>query len=624
MNTQKQILLIVILFFTMVGGCAAYTAFDIPHRAVTQAEWTHEESVTRGALLFANNCRTCHGIKGEGGVGLQLNKDDFKNQDPLVLAATRAMLTRTLDCGRAGTLMPAWLKDNGGALNARQIEHIVDFLTAPLDPSVKDEAGNATNKGWLEAVEFGHNLNRETNAIVGGDTLDTIAKQHGIGYKELASANGIDANDFDAYLKAGTELKIPGFQAVPDGYTYHVYKDNETIRKIADSQHVGAMILADLNNLPYKYTYGKDKAEYVLLADDNVDVIPGLFPGDTLKLPQGAEYTVTAGDTIQSIAESHGIQPSDITGLNGDVLAGVADDKEIDFERRLKLPAGTKAVVQPGQTTAVIATQHGIAPADLEKSAGVAAGAAVTPGQALTLPADARYVIQTGDTLAKVAAAHGITVDALAQANNLQPTAAIGPEVVLKLPNIDAYTVKGQSLKDVSQTLSNATPESMAEANGIPATAILRIGTKLNLPADAWGSAPPDAKNNGLACVQYTIPNSSFQSLPGVGTATATADTAAPTEISKDVTVTSHANDWTVTADGKDQAPNKGIVSIAKGTAVKFVNAVGLHTINVNGKNDDPPTFKQGETRTITFNTAGKFTIKCDFHPDMLATLFVQ
>lgn len=624
MNTQKQILLIVILFFTMVGGCAAYTAFDIPHRAVTQTEWTKDESVTRGALLFANNCRTCHGIKGEGGVGLQLNKDDFKNQDPLVLAANRAMLTRTISCGRAGTLMPAWLKDNGGALNTRQIEHLVDFLTAPLDPSVKDEQGNATNKGWLEAVEFGHNLNRANTAAVGGDTLDTIAKQHGLGYKELASLNKIDANDYDTILKAGTELKIPGFQAVPDGYTYHVYKDNETIRKVADSQHVGAMQLADLNNIPYKFTYGKDKAEYVLLDDNNKDVIPGLFPGDVIKLPDGAQYTVIAGDTIQSIADLHGIQPSDITGLNGDILAGVANDAPIDFERRLKLPAGTKAVVQPGQTTAVIATQHGIAPADLEKAAGLAAGAAVTPGQQITLPADARYVIQTGDTLAKVAAAHGITVDALAQANGLQANSAISPDVVLKLPKIDGYKVKGQSLKDVSQGFSNVTPESLAAANGIPANAVLRIGTKLNLPADAWGSAPPNTKNNGTACVEFAVPATTFQTLPGLATATAATDTTAPTEISKDVTITAHSNDWTVTADGKDQAPNKGLVSIAKGTVVKFTVAVGLHTININGKNDDPPNFKQGETRNITFNTAGKFTIKCDFHPDMLATLFVQ
>ncbi len=624
MNTQKQILLIVILFFTMVGGCAAYTAFDIPHRAVIQTEWTKEESVTRGALLFANNCRTCHGIKGEGGVGLPLNKDEFKNQDPLVLAANRAMLTRTLDCGRAGTLMPAWLKDNGGALNVRQIEHLVDFLTAPLDPSVKDETGNATNKGWLEAVEFGQNLNRETNAVVGGDTLDTIAKQHVIGYEELASLNKIDVNNLDTYLKAGSSLKIPGFKGMPDGYTYHVYKDNETIRKIADSQHVGAMILADLNNIPYRFTEGKDKAEYTLL-DANNESIPGLFPGDTIQLPEGARYTVAAGDTIQSIADRHGIQPNALTGANNDLLSGLENDKEIDHERKLKLPADAKAVVQAGQTTALIASQHGLTPADLEKANGLPAGAPVTPGQQLTLPADTRYTIQTGDTLAKIAAAHGITADDLAKANNIAPNAAISPDVVLALPKIDKYTVKGQSLKDVSQTLSNVSPESLAETNGVPANAIIRIGTNLALPADAWGSAPPDARNNGLACVQYAVPNSTFQTLPGLATATPEADQNAPEEISKDVTITGHANDWTVTADGKAQEPNKGIISIAKGTVIKFTVAVGLHTLNINGKNDDPMNFKAGDPeRTITFNTAGKFTIKCDYHPDMLATVFVQ
>ena len=73
MNTQKQIFLIVILFFVFTGGCTAYSIIELPSRAPSQVKWTKEQSVERGALLFANNCRTCHGIKGQGGVGLPLN-----------------------------------------------------------------------------------------------------------------------------------------------------------------------------------------------------------------------------------------------------------------------------------------------------------------------------------------------------------------------------------------------------------------------------------------------------------------------------------------------------------------------------------------------------------------------
>mgnify|MGYP001386782001 CR=1 FL=1 len=107
MNTQKQIVLIVALMFIFVGGCAAYAAIDLPIRAPDQQEWTEEQSIERGALLFGNNCRTCHGNKGDGGVGPALNRADFQDQDPLVLKQNRDLVRRTLQCGRAGTLMPA-------------------------------------------------------------------------------------------------------------------------------------------------------------------------------------------------------------------------------------------------------------------------------------------------------------------------------------------------------------------------------------------------------------------------------------------------------------------------------------------------------------------------------------
>ena len=259
MNTQKQILLIVVLFFTFVGGCAAYSIIDLPVRAPDQAQWTQDQSIERGALLFANNCRTCHGIMGQGGVGLPLNKPEFKDQDPLVLANNKKLLMTTLYCGRAGTRMPPWLNSNGGSLNAEQINHLIDLITAPADPNLKDDTGqpftdptgNPSSKGWLEAVDFAHNLNRESSALVGGDALDGIAKQHNIGYAELAKLNNVPVF---GTLTQGSVLHIPGFKQMPNGYDYHVYNNNETITKVADSQHVGALILADLNNIPYKFT----------------------------------------------------------------------------------------------------------------------------------------------------------------------------------------------------------------------------------------------------------------------------------------------------------------------------------------------------------------------------------
>ena len=206
MNTQRQIFLIVVLLFVTVAACAAYTAIDLPVRAERQADFFESESIERGALLFANNCRTCHGIRGEGGVGLTLNKPAFRNQDPLVLTQNQALIRRTLECGRAGTLMPAWLTTNGGSLTANQIGHLVRLLTAPLEEGAFDALGNPTNDGWLAAVEFAHNLNHDSRTSITGDTLDLIAAAHGIGVAEVAALNGFASGA--AELKKGEAISI--------------------------------------------------------------------------------------------------------------------------------------------------------------------------------------------------------------------------------------------------------------------------------------------------------------------------------------------------------------------------------------------------------------------------------
>lgn len=625
MNTQKQIFLIVVLVFIFTGGCAAYSIIELPSRAPSQVTWTKEQSVERGALLFANNCRTCHGIKGQGGVGLPLNSSvspgarNFQNQDPLVLKANQALLRTTISCGRAGSLMPAWLKQNNGPLNNIQVEHLIDLITSPIDETLKDAEGNVTSEGWLLAVEFAHNLNRETNGIVGGDTLDTIAKAHGLGPKELAAANSLSVS---GTLKQGSKLNIPGFRGDPGGYTYNVYNNNETITKVAESQHVGAAILADLNNVPYKFSEAKGKATLQLLDQDGAKTT-GLFPGDKLKLPQDTTYTVATGDTLDAIAKRHNVSTSTISSLNSDLLRGVDTAKPLDAERKLTLPPNAGVVVQTGQTLAVIATEHGLKLDDLAKDNGLESTSTVKVGDKLKLPTGTPYTIQTGDTLADVAAGHGVTAAELAAANKLQTSDSISPAVVLAMPQVDQYEVKGDSLEAVSKAYANVTKESLGKANGVAADAVLRIGQVLTLPADTWGSTPPDTKNPGTACVQHAVPDSSFAVLPGVGTPKVDTPVVAPTTTSKDVKIDAHANDWAVTADGSAQPANKGVVAVAKGTAVTFTSVAGLHSITSNGKKDGDD-LKQGTNRSLTFSTAGQFKITCDYHTEMLAYVFVQ
>jgi plastocyanin len=189
------------------------------------------------------------------------------------------------------------------------------------------------------------------------------------------------------------------------------------------------------------------------------------------------------------------------------------------------------------------------------------------------------------------------------------------------MPPIDNYVITGQTLDDIAKGFSGTPGSDFAKTNGIPENAILRVGQSLQVPLDSAGTAPPGTTNDGTACVQYAVSNDVYKSIPGVSTPEATVT--APADVSTQVEIDAHSNDWTVIADGTPQEANKGVVTIAAGTTVNFDNKEGLHTITVNGKMDGE-NFKQGETRTITFNDPGQYNITCDFHPAMLADIFVQ
>jgi mono/diheme cytochrome c family protein len=350
LNTQKQIFLIVVLFFAFVGGCAAYTSIDLTVRAPDQEDWHFDQSVERGALLFANNCRTCHGNSGQGGVGPQLNKPDFKNQDPLVLAKNTELLRRTISCGRAGTRMPAWLQANGGSLNSVQVEHLVDFISAP--ENAKDEEGNPTSQGWNEALDFAHNLNHGTTVAISGDTLATIAQAHGAGYQELADANGLKVTDPIAHRDTVT---IPANNKYEEREV-KILKDNQDVARVANSYFVGAAMIADLNNLNHKIDY---KALTFTLLDENGKVLTGLQPGETLELPEGATHR-QGWRHDQLYRRGHGVNASQVKQLNPDSSAASTTTTQSMPSASWTSARTPIYIARGGDTWGTIATQHGM------------------------------------------------------------------------------------------------------------------------------------------------------------------------------------------------------------------------------------------------------------------------
>src|SRR5690606_27598512 len=98
----------------------------------------------RGAELFVNNCRNCHGLNGlggeEGGIAPALNRGAFLilgEDNPYGAPETpigeadevHDFLFNSIACGRTGTFMPVWHENFGGPMSEIQIEYLVTMIT---------------------------------------------------------------------------------------------------------------------------------------------------------------------------------------------------------------------------------------------------------------------------------------------------------------------------------------------------------------------------------------------------------------------------------------------------------------------------------------------------------------
>ena len=95
-----------------------------PARMAHAAEEINQESILRGRSLYVDNCTSCHGTRGEGGVGPALNSK------ALLEAATDEVLFASINAGRPGTTMPAWGQEHGGPLTHEDTQDVVNFLRA--------------------------------------------------------------------------------------------------------------------------------------------------------------------------------------------------------------------------------------------------------------------------------------------------------------------------------------------------------------------------------------------------------------------------------------------------------------------------------------------------------------
>jgi mono/diheme cytochrome c family protein len=75
-----------------------------------------------GVQVYENKCTECHGLEGEGGIGLPLRNSTF------VQNSNVQDIFNTIANGRPGSVMPAWLQANGGPLKAAEINNVIAYL----------------------------------------------------------------------------------------------------------------------------------------------------------------------------------------------------------------------------------------------------------------------------------------------------------------------------------------------------------------------------------------------------------------------------------------------------------------------------------------------------------------
>jgi mono/diheme cytochrome c family protein len=96
------------------------------------------DPVVAGATLFTNNCATCHGANGEGGVGPQLNGGQVLKVWPKladhinwVHTGGEPYIGKTIGAINipvpANNVMPAFGMDHGGPLTNQQIQDVVCY-----------------------------------------------------------------------------------------------------------------------------------------------------------------------------------------------------------------------------------------------------------------------------------------------------------------------------------------------------------------------------------------------------------------------------------------------------------------------------------------------------------------
>jgi mono/diheme cytochrome c family protein len=188
-RTNVEIFLGIIIVLVTGGLLIAY-GLNEPNRMAEFENSQKAQSIEVGAQLFDTNCKGCHGVQGEGVLGLcpPLNDKNFftsrlkevgwsgTQEDYIVSTVSGGRLVSTrpqLYAGGGNPAMPAWSDRYGGPLRDDQIRDIATFImnweaTAPVREISPTLAGPPVGTDILQELPTGDATSGEALAASKG------------------------------------------------------------------------------------------------------------------------------------------------------------------------------------------------------------------------------------------------------------------------------------------------------------------------------------------------------------------------------------------------------------------------------------------------------------------------
>ena len=195
---------------------------------------------------------------------------------------------------------------------------------------------------------------------------------------------------------------------------------------------------------------------------DSISTSAGKLQLDSLLPPIQSIYTVQSGDTLVSIAKSHGISSTELRKINRLTEA---------------------SLLMPGQVLKLI--DHAVQPAVLDR---------------VTSPVE--HTVKSGETLGKIASQYSISLKNLLALNALKERSIIFPGQKLKIREVNPVLPKkslnlnsehtvteGETLTDIAKQ-HRVSITSLLKKNSLTKNSIIFVGQILDIPDPADSSGP--------------------------------------------------------------------------------------------------------------------------------------